>query len=287
MHMAQEGTHHSTRISKGPAMIRRSFVVVAAIVVLALANAGFGRGSGRNATPPDYTDLRQDVEQDPQLFQLGEMMDAIGDQVIANMQAAGDDGNAFMQQINQQLSDGTLDIDGTLRNLLDNGYMTPDMAQQVQGVVGQMQVGVQRVLSNSTYNRIRQLLSPSDEEWAVLLPRVQRILDAQAEVAQGGDTMNRKPSILKITPNSMSPGFYFISQMAGPQGSNSDLGKAWIALQSAVADSHSSDDALREKLWAWRELHEKARKELLAAQTDLTNILTLRQEAVMLLVGVL
>jgi hypothetical protein len=65
------------------------------------------------------------------------------------------------------------------------------------------------------------------------------------------------------------------------------LGKAWKALQSALEDKNLAEVTLKGRLDAWRNLHEKARAELRGAQSDLMGVLTLRQEAVMLMVGVL
>ena len=78
-----------------------------------------------------------------------------------------------------------------------------------------------------------------------------------------------------------------LNQLTGPPGSDSELGKAWKTLQTVVEEKNMSDATVRAKLNEWRRLHEKARAELKDAQANLVTVLTLRQEAVMLMVGVL
>jgi hypothetical protein len=281
-------------------MIMRRLVIVLAVLVFGLTRGAqgqmapggggsFGGGGGFNIDPEMMQQLQENM--DPELMQNMQGMMQIGMQVFSNMQEAGDDPMTLFQGIAQQMQDGSFDPDALQQQLVNAGYMTQDMVQQLQAIQSKMMGGVQRTLENTTYARIKQLLSPSDEEWNILRPRVKRVLDAQAEVAQGGETVNRGNSVLGLDANMGGMGQMmrggFVSQMGGPQGSDSELGKAWKDLQSAVQNKQITEETLRARLTSWRTLHEKARDELKAAQQSLTEVLTLRQEAVMMMVGVL
>ena len=296
-------------------MMRRLMAVVMVMMALAAGRSGFGGGGGfgggaggfgggsggggfggggglGNMDPDVAQQLIQNINMDPDMMQQIQGMMQIGGQVMQNIQDAGDDPATVIQAVQQQMQDGTIDFDTLQKQMIDKGYMSQDMVQQMQTIMGQMQGSVQKLLVNTTYSRIKQLLNPTEEEWAILMPRVKRVLDLQAEVAQGGDTMNKENGVLGVGGigggmGAMGRGMGFATQVAGPQGSNTDLGKAWKRLQAAVEDRRIGDDALRLKLQEWRVLHERARAELKAAQDDVVNILTLRQESVMLLVGVL
>ena len=250
---------------------------------------GFGGDdpSGMNIDSDVLILMQQLLENsDPDLMESMQNIVRIEMQVISNMQNAGEDPSQFFQEMAQQAQDGNFDHDAELQQLIAAGYMTEDMVRQLQILKERLYVSTERTFENTTYARIRQLLKPSDAEWDVLRPKVKRVLDAQAEVAQGGDTLNRGNTILGFDLNSLSM-MRGVQQMGGPQGSNTDLGKAWIALQEAAQDNRTGQNVLRVKLDNWRRLHEKARSELKTAQDDLTRVLTLRQETVMIIVGVL
>jgi hypothetical protein len=277
-------------------MIRRMMVFVVVVMGMAVGvwgqgvpgggGGGFGGGAGGGFGGAGGAG---GFNIDPDLLDSIQQMTTIGQQVMTNMQNAGEDPQQFFQDMAQQVQDGTFDQDAVQQSMVTKGYMTQEMVQQINTAQAKMQVGVQKMLVTATYDQIRQLLNPTDEEWAVLLPKVQRVLAAQAEVAQGGDTMNQGNTVLGIGGGGFGGGrgAGFMSRLGGPQGSDTELGKAWKALQEAAQDKKLADTTLGATLRTWRDLHEKARAELKLAQTDLLNILTLRQESVMMMAGVL
>ena len=69
--------------------------------------------------------------------------------------------------------------------------------------------------------------------------------------------------------------------------SNSPMEKARKDLKAAVSDPNVSTERLHIAVNNWRREHEIAKAELNAARADLVNILTLRQEGILLSIGVL
>ena len=77
--------------------------------------------------------------------------------------------------------------------------------------------------------------------------------------------------------------------MAGgaPNVQETPLAKAWRELQQALQDEQRPDAEVTARLAAWRRLHDAAKSDLKVAQEDLTQYLTLRQEGVLLSMGIL
>ena len=63
--------------------------------------------------------------------------------------------------------------------------------------------------------------------------------------------------------------------------------KATEELQAALEDEGTTPEQIKERLTAYREAREEARKELAKAQEELREVLTLRQEAQLVLMGTL
>jgi hypothetical protein len=102
----------------------------------------------------------------------------------------------------------------------------------------------------------------------VLQPKVQKLLTASAAVQQTGQAG-------------------MMASMMGGQPSNSGVTKALRDLRAAVKDPKTSSETLASRLQAWREAHDKAKADLVAAQKDLTDLLTVRQEGVLMMMGML
>ena len=73
------------------------------------------------------------------------------------------------------------------------------------------------------------------------------------------------------------------------QAHHADIVERDVSLmqENAELKKQLAESQLQIRLRDWRKLHEKARAELAKAQEDLMKVLTLRQEAVMMIVGVL
>ena len=67
----------------------------------------------------------------------------------------------------------------------------------------------------------------------------------------------------------------------------SELRRAQEALQAALADETSTPALIKDRLTAYRKAREKARLDLAKAQEELRQVLTVRQEAQLVLMGLL
>ena len=71
----------------------------------------------------------------------------------------------------------------------------------------------------------------------------------------------------------------------GPQGEQTALEKAMAQLRTTLENQSASPEEIKKQLTAVRQAREKAKQELAVAQQDLKKILTLRQEAMLVEMG--
>jgi hypothetical protein len=118
-------------------------------------------------------------------------------------------------------------------------------------------------------NRVKEDLGSSDEEWAALSPKVQEIMKLQFESRPQRGRRGGGPG---------GP-----DDQATPQN---PVQKATADLRAAVNANAAADD-LAKKLQALRDARTASQAELTKAQADLKALLTQRQEAQLVLDGVL
>jgi len=127
-------------------------------------------------------------------------------------------------------------------------------------------------------------LGASDDEWKVLYPKIEKVQTAQRESFSGFGMMGfgRRPGGGPGGPGG-GPG--------GPGGmGNQQLSKvaqAQTDLRALLEKKDASATDIAGKLAAYREAREKARTEVQAAQKSLKELVTQRQEASLVLMGVL
>jgi len=123
-------------------------------------------------------------------------------------------------------------------------------------------------------NNIKERLGASDDEWKVISPKVEKVMTAQRDARGGG-------------------GFGFGGRGGrrggggGDQQPTTETGKASADLQTALENKDTPADEIAKKLAAYREARDKGRAALQASQKELKEILTQRQEAVMVNMGML
>jgi hypothetical protein len=128
-------------------------------------------------------------------------------------------------------------------------------------------------------DRIKTQLGATDDEWKVLQPKIEKLMTAQRDAraggrggAAGGRRGNRggQNNAAQPTP-----------------ADQSEVAKAMADLRTAVADKATPADDLAKKLAALHEAKAKAAEARTAAQKDLKDVLTARQEAVLVQNGML
>ena len=123
-------------------------------------------------------------------------------------------------------------------------------------------------------DRIKEVLDPTDEEWKVLQPRVGKVQTLSWQARVRGMRMffgrrGRRP------------------EGAEPTREMSAVEKTVQELGTVLENEQAKPEEIKRKLTALREAREKAKQELAAAQKELREISSVRQEAQLVLMGLL
>lgn len=161
----------------------------------------------------------------------------------------------------------------------DRGQRPPrEGARQIQRDPAQMQ----RMMTE----RMKGPLGASDEEWKVIQPRLQKVMNLSRQVnVRGRGMMYGGPG-----------GFVGRGQAGGQrtrpgtvrtQREPSAVEKATQGLQEVLSSENAKPEQIKAKLTALRTAKEKAAKDLATAQKELKQNLTVKQEAILVLSGYL
>jgi hypothetical protein len=150
-----------------------------------------------------------------------------------------------------------------------------DMMQQVLPVFQRNQAKIQKAMQMAFLKDLQEPLGATDDEFAVIRPLLEKVVDAQSE-AGGGRARFRR----------FGPG--------GQQNNNSQntqplspVDQATTDLQAAIDDPNSNSDVIKTRLDTLRQVKSKASQDLTVARDALRAVLTVRQEAVLVDRGVL
>jgi hypothetical protein len=122
-------------------------------------------------------------------------------------------------------------------------------------------------------DRFKEQLKAPDDEWAVIQPKLEKVMTAQRESRAGG--------------------MFGGGRRGGPGGGGdqpqdtSALGTASRELRTALENENTSGEEIDKKLAAYRDARAKAEENLAAARKDLKEILSARQEASLVMMGIL
>ena len=136
--------------------------------------------------------------------------------------------------------------------------------------------------------RLKTALKASDEEMGVIAPLIEKVFTKQREAMGGrgfgfgGRRSGGGPSATGTPGAPGAPG-----ANGAPQGPRPGDSPAADALQKALDAEGTSTAEIKAKLDAVREARKKALAELEQARADLSKVLTQRQEATLVLMGVL
>jgi Spy/CpxP family protein refolding chaperone len=126
----------------------------------------------------------------------------------------------------------------------------------------------------TTIDSIRQQVAFADDEWTVIQPRLQRVLDAQTALG------------IANTRGFGGRGGFGGGQPANAAQTN-PVQLAQQELSATLQDQGSPTDVIAAKLKALRDARSKAKADLAVAQDDLKKVLTIRQEAMLVNMGYL
>jgi hypothetical protein len=132
--------------------------------------------------------------------------------------------------------------------------------------------------------RYQTQLGATDDEMAAIMPKITAIQGLQRDAGQGG--MRGMFGRGAGGPGGGGPGGAGFGGGA-PTTQPSAAAAALQDLRGTLNDQNASADTIKEKLQVLRDARAKAKMDLAAAQQDLKSLLTQRQEAVLVMMGVL
>jgi hypothetical protein len=188
----------------------------------------------------------------PEQQQIQQMRD-IFQTMIQRMIAKGINPGDFFQQMQNGADPGEIQ-----KQLVDQGLID-------QATLNQLQTTMQSV----TFNRVKLQLDATDDEWKVLGPLIQKVTAALAAI--------------NGTRNGMGMAAFFSTASAA----GADLAKARRAVRDALNNPATHADSFAILLREFREARDRAQAELDSDRQDLTNVVTVRQEAVLASLGIL
>lgn len=158
-----------------------------------------------------------------------------------------------------------------------------DLMQQVLPVFQRNQAKIQKAMQMAFLKDLQQPLGASDDEFAVIRPLLEKVVDAQNE-AGGGAGRFRRFGGFGGAPGQQNNN----TQNAAPNApALSPVDQATQDLQAAVDDPNINSDVIKTRLDTLRQVKSKASQDLTVARDALRAVLTVRQEAVLVDRGVL
>jgi hypothetical protein len=132
--------------------------------------------------------------------------------------------------------------------------------------------------------QMKEELGASDEEWAVLQPKIEKVTSLQADA--GGGVAGIAGMLGRLGRGAGGGGggggrTNMMSALRGLTGMSAEMSAALEALNTAMDNPNANDQLIKERLNAVRTLRAKAKVDLEAARKDLIELLTQRQEAIL------
>ena len=120
---------------------------------------------------------------------------------------------------------------------------------------------------------VHEQIKPTEPEWEVLKPRVDKVVRLVREVNAGRESKGiREPRTEKLDE---------------PGTPTTETQLKARALNDALFDSFTSPSRVREHVAAYRAARDTAKQNLVRAQEELRQLLTTRQEAILIIMGLL
>ncbi|MHC4712041.1 MAG: hypothetical protein ACYTAN_02055 [Planctomycetota bacterium] len=136
-------------------------------------------------------------------------------------------------------------------------------------------------------DNIKESLGSTDEEWTLLQPKLEKVMALSREVSDGGRMRMGFRDRGRGGPGRGGPGGGTGEEAAADAPPPSEVAVATEALRTTLDTEGASTEEIKAKLTALRAAREKAKQELAKEQEGLRLLLTLRQEAELVLMGTL
>jgi hypothetical protein len=133
--------------------------------------------------------------------------------------------------------------------------------------------------------RMQELFGATDQEWKILGPRVMKVQELSREVGgsgRGGMMFGRRGG-----PQGGPGGGRFGDRPDAPGREQTEVEKAMEQLSTLLENTSATPEQIKNQLTVLRAAREKAKQQLAVAQQELRQIITLRQEAQCVMMGIL
>jgi len=182
------------------------------------------------------------------------------------------------------VSKGTIVLGLAVAVLVATVWVGGALSQEAQRPAGQEAFRVRfgrfdpEQMRQRMLERFKEALGATDEEWKVLRPRIEKVQTLSSELRGRGGlvlrSMRRRPS----------------RQVQGrPEAAREPTGveKALQELRTVLDNEEAKPQEIKKALSALRGAREKVKQQLARAQEELRGLLTVRQEAQLVLMGML
>lgn len=134
--------------------------------------------------------------------------------------------------------------------------------------------------------RMKEQLGVSEQEWQVIGPRLTKVMELNRQTGGGGMGIGRL--FMRRGPQGQRGPGGDRQRPGRPEGQElTPVQKAMDELDTTLENESAAAEEIKAKLTALRTAREKARQELAVAQQELRKLLTLRQEAQLVMMGLL
>jgi hypothetical protein len=227
------------------------------LAVLLVLPPALARGQAQTARPPEVQKLI-DLAKDPE-----RLRQAMSDQ----------------RQVQEVLK--LMESDAVQQYFRDPSkiaeLMTEINPEQIRQIMQTVDPSIIRKAAMARYmERLRQQLGASEEEWKVLEPKVDKLLQAQQELRAGVRGMGGGGF------GGGRGGFF-----GGNAGAQSEVEQAAAELRDSARDPDVPARDTTIALKGYRSARDKARQRVADAERELKELLTQRQEAILLMNGLL
>jgi hypothetical protein len=136
--------------------------------------------------------------------------------------------------------------------------------------------------------RMQELFGATDQEWKILGPRVTKVMELSRQVGGGGRGGMMFGAMGRRGGPQGGPGGGRFGGRQGTQGTEqTEVEKATEGLRTLLENTSATPEQIKNQLTTLRAAREKAKQQLAVAQKELRQIITLRQEAQCVMMGIL
>jgi peptidoglycan hydrolase CwlO-like protein len=133
--------------------------------------------------------------------------------------------------------------------------------------------------------RVKDALAATDEEWKVLSPKIENIQGLSRQLGGGAQMRMGRGGRMGMGATGTAP--TTTPAPAGTQRELTDVEKAVQKLRTTLDNKEAKAEDIKAALKGVREAREKVKEELAKAQGEVRELVTARQEAELVLLGLL